>query len=147
MAEGTPENGALNFNVQILNEKLNKRIDELITILNQPKEDIQAQITSVKLDTQPGGPETNLLVTDLKEKKVCLRIGGLLEEAERGINSKDSIIIDMIEWMSNELDIFRKMDGVCRIDLLYATKRQLLRDTEFQFVRQSTKQQVMRRYS
>lgn len=38
------------LNFQILNEKLDKRFNELVTVLNQPKEDILIQVTAVKPD-------------------------------------------------------------------------------------------------
>lgn len=103
-----------------------ERFNELGTVLNQSKEDIQIQATSLKLDTQ---------------------LGGSLEESEGGINSKYLITVEMIEWMSNELDLFRKADGICRIDLLYAATRQLLRDIMFKFAEKSTEQQVLEIFS
>lgn len=83
-------------------KKLNERIDELATVLNQSKECIQIYAPTVKQGTQ---------------------LGGSLEEAEEGINLKDSIITEIVEWMSDKLDRFRKADGVCGRDLLYATRK------------------------
>lgn len=72
--------------------KSRKRFHGLTKALNQCKDDIQ--ITAAKSDLHLGRPELNLLLADLKEKKVCLTIGNFLVEADRGMNLKDVIIDD-----------------------------------------------------
>lgn len=56
---------------------------------------------------------------DLKEK-FCLRIVEFLEETETGIN--------VMEMMVDGLNLLRKAEGNCEIDLIYAKRKQLLRD-------------------
>lgn len=73
---------------------------------------------------QLGGPEFNLSLIDVKEK-FCLRIVEFLEETERGINIKDLITVEL---MVDGLNLLRKAEGNCEIDLLYATRKQLLRN-------------------
>lgn len=84
--------------------KLVKRFDDLTTVVNQPKHDTLIQVTECKSDFRLGGFEVNLLLTELK-KKLCLRIAGSLERAERGMNLKD---LEMAIWVSDELDFSYK---------------------------------------